>query len=472
MLFWNIMRKNRENIGFVKVVLASVALLAAVVFPSGAGAQTNSINSYSPYTMFGIGEPATPGNAIMRSIGGVGVAMRSGQMASSLNPAGYSATMRKSFIFEAGVEGNFLVNRQTKYDAAGNPLREARNAKNTVNFHDLSVQFPLTKGLGMGVSVTPYSSVGYNMSATEQSEDIWGAIGRVSYNYMGDGDITEVKAGVGWEIFKGFSVGIAAKYYWGNIQHNYTATVTNDYVGSGTYLATVGLDDYAISNFKFQAGLQWSVIANEKRMLTLAATYDYGGSLNPKLTRNIQLNNEFSTEVIRENSTSQMRLPHQVAAGVMYQDSRFTAGVDYEYQAWGGNRNRFEETLNGGTKVTYENTNTVRAGIEFTPNRFDVRNYLRRISYRIGGRYSQYYQAYHGQQLGQFAVTAGLGFPIRFMGASSINVGVEYGCRGNNRSITTVDNRRVGLIRQDYCKVWLGVSLFGEDYWFIRPKYD
>ena len=31
---------------------------------------------------------------------------------------------------------------------------------------------------------------------------------------------------------------------------------------------------------------------------------------------------------------------------------------------------------------------------------------------------------------------------------------------------------KIGMIRQDYFKVGLGFSLFGEDYWFVRPKYD
>ncbi len=453
-------------------VMAFFALFfAGLVTNTAATAQTNSVNSYSPYTMFGIGELATQGNTIMRAMGGVGVAWRSSQMVSSLNPAGYSATMRKSFIFDASAEGNFLVNVQHKRDAAGN-IYKARNAKNTVNFHELAIQFPLTKGLGMGISVTPYSSVGYNMTATEQSDDIWGTVGRVLYSYTGDGDVTEVKAGIGWEIFKGFSVGIAAKYYWGNILHNYTSMVSDDFVGTNSYMAAVGQDDYAIHSFKFQAGLQWSIISNEKRMLNVGATYDYGGSLCSKLTRSIVLNNTAESTVEQlDDINSQMRLPHQVTAGVMYQDNTFTAGIDYEFQAWSSNKDRFEEEIYGGAKVTYDDTHSIRAGIEYTPNRFDVRRYLRRVSYRLGGRYGQYYQTYGGRRIDNFAVTAGFGFPIRFMGASSIDVAVEYGRRGTNDFIRS-GNSMVGLIRQDYCKVSLGLSFFGEDYWFVRPKFD
>ena len=465
------MTVNRAYRAWRDAAIAAVCC-TCVVWASPVRAQGSSINAYSPYTMFGIGELGTAGNTAVRSMGGMGVAWRSSQMASTLNPAGYSATMRKSFIFDFSAEGNFLLNRQTKYDEAGREAGVARNAKNTINFHEIAIQFPIAKNLGFGLSLSPYSSVGYAMSITEQSEDIWGSIGRVLYTYSGDGDVTEVKAGVGWEPFKNFSVGIAAKYYWGNIRHNYASTVANDYVGTGSYVSTIGLDDYSISNFKFQIGVQWSAISNAKRILAFGATYDYGGSLRPKLTRSVTLNDQTSSSVLREDETSEMRLPHQVNVGAIYQDSRFIAGFDYEFQAWGGNSGVFEEEIYGGMKVGYVDTNTFKIGFEYTPNRFDVRRYLCRMAYRIGARYGGYYQTFGGKRLKQYAVTAGIGFPIRFMGASSIDLALEVGGRGTSASVLNNMGSRVGLVRQDYFKVSIGLSLFGEDYWFVRPKYD
>jgi hypothetical protein len=59
------------------------------------------------------------------------------------------------------------------------------------------------------------------------------------------------------------------------------------------------------------------------------------------------------------------------------------------------------------------------------------------------------------------------------MGATSINAGIEFGGRGSHKSIELANaTKRVGLIRQNYIKVSLGFSLFGEDYWFVRPKID
>ena len=456
-----------ESLQVVVVAIACLLLGISQVSAQGGAAVT----AYSPYTMFGIGELQTIGTAQSRAMAGVGVAWRSTQMPSMANPAGYSATLQKSFLFSVGAEGNFLQNVQRQYDAGGAYIGKAKNGKNSINIHDIAVQFPLAKRLGMGISLMPYSSVGYKMSFLDQSDEVAGNVGAASYTYSGDGDVTEVKLGIGWEPFKNFSIGIAAKYYWGKITHNYTTAVENNIVGSDRYLSVIGEDEYAISNFKFQVGAQWNVIANDKRMLTIGATYDYGGGLRPKVTKELVLNGIYETTVSREEGVSQMQLPHSVKAGVMYQSPKFDAAVEYEFQAWGsGNNGRFEETINNNMSVKYVDTHTAKVGFSYTPNRFDVRNYLKRISYRVGFRYSNYYQAYNGQGIPQYAVTAGFGFPLKFMGTSSIDVSLEYGLRGSHALMSA--SPKIGMIRQDYFKVGLGFSLFGEDYWFVRPKYD
>jgi hypothetical protein len=430
-----------------------------------------AVTAYSPYTMFGIGELQTIGTAQMRAMGGAGVAWRSTQAPNIVNPAGYSATAPKSFLFNVGMEGNFLQNRQKQYSGE-KYTGIAKNGKNSVNIHEIAVQFPLVKGLGMGLSLMPYSSVGYKMSLLEMGDEILGNVGSASYTYSGDGDVTEVKLGVGWEPFKNFSIGIAAKYYWGRIVHNYTSTVDNNIVGNGDYLSVIGENEYAISNFKFQVGLQWNAILTEKQILTLGATYDYGGGLRPKVIKHLVLNNTYETEVFHESAVSQMQLPHSVKVGAMYQNSKISAIAEYEFQAWGnGNNGRFEESMNNSMTVKYVDTHAAKVGFSYTPNRFDVRNYLKRIAYRAGFRYSNYYQQYNGCDMHQFAVTAGFGFPLKFMGTSSVDLCLEYGVRGALNSLMN-SAPKVGMIRQDYFKVGVGFSLFGEDYWFVRPKYD
>ena len=123
---------------FLQVVAIVTALTALAT--NGASAQGGAaVTAYSPYTMFGIGELQTLGTTQMRAMGGVGVAWRSTQMPSIVNPAGYSATMQNSFLFNVGIEGNFLQNAQKQYGASGDFTRMAKNGKNSVNIHEIAI---------------------------------------------------------------------------------------------------------------------------------------------------------------------------------------------------------------------------------------------------------------------------------------------------------------------------------------------
>lgn len=455
-------------------LLGAAALLVAM--PFAASAQSNSVSAYSPYTVFGIGELSVLGTAQMRSMGGVGVAWRSTSMVSMLNPAGYSATPRKCFMIDCAADAIFMKNKQHQYDSSGNFVQDAYSAKNTVNVRSVAVQFPLTRGLGMGFSVMPFSSVGYETACADDNMDMWATEGQAGYIYSGDGDVAEIKAGIGWEPFRGFSVGLAMKYYWGDIQHNYSSVVSSAVSNTNKTYSVVGLTNYAVSTFKFQVGLQWNAIATNKHLLTFGATYDYGGPMSPDVTDVIYISDLSYSRASVENVDMQFRLPHSVAAGVMYQNSKLLLGFDYEYQGWGVNSKYYSDSISNGLTVTYTDTSTFRFGIEYTPNRFDVRRFRRRMSYRAGFRFGNGYQMIGSPEQGytsidNYTVSGGIGFPLRFLGSSSINVGFEYGQRGN-LSVLQTDKAKIGMIRQEYFKILVGFSLFGEDYWFVRPKID
>ena len=151
-------------------------------------------------------------------------------------------------------------------------------------------------------------------------------------------------------------------------------------------------------------------------------------------------------------------------------------GLDYEYQGWGDTKTKrvmtgVEAATGRQFEVSYTDTHTIKAGVEFVPARYDVRRFFNRLSYRAGVRYGNYHQSYNGQKLDEMAVTIGIGIPIKFLGISAIDIGAEYGRRGYNV------NENVGLVRQQYFKFGIGFKLFAagsenNEYWFMRPKYD
>ena len=187
----------------------------------------------------------------------------------------------------------------------------------------------------------------------------------------------------------------------------------------------------------------------------------------------VYIDNILTSTVRNEEETLPLRLPQQIAAGVFYQTMSLRMGVDYVYQNWGDENSSFLESDGSGkgVRVAYHNTNTVRVGIELTPKPIDPRNYLNRVAYRVGFRYGDYYQTFGGSAVRQMAVTAGLGLPVKLFGRSSVDVGFEFGMRNPVKDKITVDDNIVGLVKNRYYKLSLGVSLFGDDDWFRRYKF-
>jgi len=215
-------------------------------------------------------------------------------------------------------------------------------------------------------------------------------------------------------------------------------------------------------------------IVNERRALTVGATYDFGGDLKPSVSNAIYASGDVQTSVVQnEQMYLSLSLPKQFAFGANYQTPKWTLLADYVYQGWGsGNKGTEMSGTTDGKyfKVGYTNTSTIKLGVEYIPSRYDIRHFLKRWSYRVGFRYGNYNQTFDGHRLAQYAVTAGFGIPVKFLGVTTIDVGLEFGRRGYNVA------ERIGLVRQQYFKFAVGFTLFAggenQEYWFLRPKYD
>lgn len=453
--------------------------MVLLLMPFMVSAQTSSINAYSPYSMYGMGELLTQGSAQMRSMGGVGIAVRNYGEINALNPAAASIAPQKSFLFDVGFDATHFRNSQLKYGAEGAAVSTAKSVYNAANIHSIALTFPLAERVGISFNIAPYSSVGYKIKATEENEDVWADVGRVRYGHDGEGDISQVKLSLGWAPWQKFSVGVAARYYWGNVTRSYEATATNVVTGSGVYASTKGVDGYVVSNIKLQLGMQWSPLQTDTKSFTIGATYDFGGELNPKKSNYVYTDNVINSiqaNPVRERINAlELRVPHEVGVGLFYRSRKMAWGADYLYASWGGDNVGYAENTTATTvDVRYTDTHTVKLGLEFTPRSSDVRNYLNRVAYRVGVRAGNYYQTFGAERINTLAITAGLGMPLRIWGISTMNIGFEYG-RMSAKNPIRINAQKVGLVQQNSFKITIGFSLFSADtadYWFVQQKYD
>ena len=88
--------------GTIKNILLGLAM---VFFALPAAAQDEAYGSYSPYSMYGIGDISKFGSAYNRSMGGTGIATRDKRNVNLLNPAAVTERDPQSQLF-ADLEGD------------------------------------------------------------------------------------------------------------------------------------------------------------------------------------------------------------------------------------------------------------------------------------------------------------------------------------------------------------------------------
>ena len=134
----------------IKLFLAA----ATVLFSSVLNAQDGAFTSYSPYSVFGVGNMSRQGNAYSLSMGGVGIASRSNRFINIMNPAAVTARDTLSFMLDFGLSVDNRVYRQG----------DVKSAKNLFNISNFTFSVPIWKKSALYAGITPYSSLGYDFS--------------------------------------------------------------------------------------------------------------------------------------------------------------------------------------------------------------------------------------------------------------------------------------------------------------------
>lgn len=432
--------------------ILTVAILAGAV-PAGLSAQSSSINAFSPYSFYGIGDIITPGTASMRSMAGAGLGFRSASEMNYINPAAYGAIGQKSLLFSISGEGQnyYLHNADTK------------SSFNSFNIRDVGISMPLAKNLGFGLIVAPYSEVGYRVNVLDNNPISHSDIGQVKYLYEGEGGITQFKAGIGWKITDRILIGAELAYYHGNIGRYYQQEIKR-ITGTGAYSQVNGRKTERVNSFFGTFGIQADLISRAETKLTLGATYQMGGKMNSDVTEYVLFNPTFSSGTAWQDylrftqEKSDFSLPTVYSAGLYLTRPKWSAAADYSYSDW-GNENHSDIT----NDVTFHNTHTIKVGAKYTPNANDIRRFMNKVTYRAGVRYSNYYMNVKGTPINETAFTFGVGIPLGRTGVNKLDLGIEYGMRG---AVTK------GLIKENIFKFSIGFTLFGDDEWFVRYKYN
>jgi hypothetical protein len=419
-------------------VLISVCLVWMMAIEIAAQTSTNS-----PYTRYGFGQLSDQSFGNSQAMGGIAYGLRNGLQVNASNPASYSAVDSLTFIFDAGMS---LQNANFK---EGNVKINAKNS--SVDY--IAMQFRLAKGLGFSAGFLPYSNVGYNMNKTNKvTTDEHGNTTAANQAYVGDGGLQQVYVGLGYQIFKGLSIGTNFSFLYGDITHTASTTFSNTNAYSSSRSHKIDVSDY-----KLDFGLQYTHKLKEKHVLNLGAIYSLGHELNSTGYEYVE---KYSGNTVITQSVDTIKnafaLPHTFGLGATYvYDNKLTIGLDYTLQKW-------EDVKFFNKDGAFQNRSKISVGAEYLPNPIG-RSYFSNIRYRLGAYYSSPYAKIDGKDGNrEYGVSVGLGIPLHFYNSRSIlNISGQY---------VKVSPKIKGMLEENYLRINIGLT-FNEQ-WFMKWKVD
>jgi Outer membrane protein transport protein (OMPP1/FadL/TodX). len=432
---------QRSN--FYKILLIGVVIFMS--FGHVKAQDVDALSTYTPYSLYGIGDIAKQGTAFNKGMGGIGVGVRDRRFINYLNPAAITSTDTLSFMFDFG------VNQKNIY-SKGNT---GTSAYNTLNLQNIMFTAPIYKKSALIVGIVPYSNIGYKFNASETDNKIIANYGDISYQKYGQGSINKFFIGGAMNFAKNFSFGAEFIYYFGALDRYSNVLFETDLSARDINTGW----NYKLNALSGRFGLQYFKEMGDK-YLTVGATYSLKSDLKGDYTRYVHaVSNNSKIDTVQNSVVNNYKttIPAEIAAGFSYgKKDKWLVGFDYSRQDW--------EKINigniDGVDFKPSVASSFKLGFEYIPNKYDIRYYFKRVTYKGGAYYDKSYINVNGNQIDAYGITFGMSLPI-YMYYNSINWSVDIGQRG------TLKN---DLVRETYIQFNVNISL--HDIWFRKKRYQ
>jgi hypothetical protein len=418
----------------------------------------------SPLSRLGLGNLMPRSFAASAGMGGLTAAWRDPYHFSSANPASISSLRLTAFELGLYAKNNNVSgkNDQSSTSWSGNLsyLGLAFPTYSTIN--EALDRKERQVRWGMGLSIAPYTTVGYNTSfnianlGTDSS-------GLIQY-FLANGSTYKALLGNGVE-YKGFSVGVNMGYLFGK----------NNYIRQTAFGSSLGVpvnnffdQTFQISGFTWNAGLQYDWLMNpkdikgdrrkEKRLI-------FGVYGNPATAISVKTDTLYTsvpssppvdTLYVSGEKSGKGKLPAEVTFGVMFHNaSKMKIGAEYHFTNWSAYQNDLRpEKL--------ANASEFALGAEFLFNKDKIKTAEEKWRYRLGFRSGSDPRLYQNTAVQYWTATAGLGVPVRVGRGGQIsymNLALEYGD-------LTVKN-----VSEKYYRITFGLTM-NDNSWFLKRKFQ
>ena len=173
-----------------------IALLSLSSVFSAKAQSTDALGTYTPYSLFGVGELEKQGTSFNKGMGGIGVGVRDNRYINYNNPASITERDTLSFMLDFGIDQKNFYNADS----------QVKSAFNTANMHNIVFTAPIYKKSALIVGIAPYSNIGYKFRALETDKNLISKYGNIEYQKYGTGSVNQIFIGGAMNFFKHFSV--------------------------------------------------------------------------------------------------------------------------------------------------------------------------------------------------------------------------------------------------------------------------
>lgn len=417
---------------------------------SGVYSATAQTTNSSPYSQFGLGDlkgSLLPQN---RAMGGLSMGIRKPGLYDNINlanPASYSTLQLTTFDVGASLD----IRQLSKAGITGQ--RQVNSTLSHINFG-----IPVNRFSALSFGLVPYSDLGYQFVNSGLVDTT-----KVNYIYGGEGGVSKAYLGYGFRINKNLSLGFNFAYLFGSLKQTRAFEFVNGY---STAFNSRTQYNNSVGGMSYDLGLQYSADISSKTKFILGYTGNSGHSLNSKNNtvttryRKDVLGDELAaadSTFFAEGAKSKITMPLTHTAGFAFEKSNeWLFGADFSYSKWSDYR---EGAINPGLRDSYG----LAVGGQFTPDMNSINSYFKVIDYRLGFKYDKTFVKIGNEDINQYGLTFGFGFPLPRNRSSfyKINLAAELGQRGTDKN---------NLVRDRYFNIHLGFTL--NDKWFQKTYID
>ncbi len=419
----------------------------------------------SPYSRFGIGDPVNQFFANQAAWGGQTAAFHDPFHLNLVNPASY-AHLRTTTL-ETGLFAKYShlsTGAGTKDNWSGNLAYAALGFTLKSPINEILDKAKSPWQLGMGLALTPYSLVGYNVQTIDTLPDL----GVVINTFEGTGGtykLTWSNAAKYKNTAYGFNIG----WIFGKSVYENTTT----FADSLPTFFNNRREDVRINGLLWNVGVQHDFILetaeNDKTVPTRYVTVGFTGESQHKVnstfdqlflrSRGLLSNGQYDDADTLEsalNVRQKITLPATFSIGAQYvKANKMRVGAQFGYDAWSSYRN-------AARPGTFRNAVSVSGGFEIIPDYASYNNYGKRIRYRVGGYFRQDPRVIDGKGLDDLGVTFGFGLPITLprQQTSFVNTAFEFGKLGGG-----------SVLEETYFRITIGFTM-NDNTWFYKRRFE